>query len=174
MTTHINHFREALESAVEEALAKVPDEVVTAVYDACDDERGRLREENENLRAQLKQLNAAANRGLDSLNALISDTTDPGVEALGARYELRNTLVERLPHTPAPETHTVEQQVRDQIAEELKAAIDRSRQHEADLGTSESGMDARRLGLIAALRIVQGDDKFGMPTAAAEARKAGE
>ncbi|MGY0062762.1 hypothetical protein ACWY4P_40555 [Streptomyces sp. LZ34] len=172
MTTHMDRFREALEGAVEDALAKAPEEVVTAVWNACDDERGRLLEENENLRAQLKQLNAAANRALDSLNAFITDTSDPGVEALGARYELRNTLVERLPHSPEPEVHSVEQQVREQIADEIKAAIDRSRAHEASLGVAEPAMDARRLGLISALRIVQGDDRFGVP--AAGVRKAGE
>lgn len=38
------------------------------------------------------RLRAAAQRGLESLENLIADTTDPGVEALGARHELARAL----------------------------------------------------------------------------------
>lgn len=38
------------------------------------------------------RLHTAAERALDSLEALIADNTDPGVEALGARYELATAL----------------------------------------------------------------------------------
>lgn len=41
------------------------------------------------------------------------------------------------------------------VETEIQAAIDRSRDHERELGTSEPAMTARRLGLLAALRIVQ-------------------
>ncbi|MFD7861835.1 hypothetical protein [Streptomyces sp. NPDC059783] len=39
------------------------------------------------------RLRAAAQRALESLNDLIAATTDPGVEALGARYELGQALL---------------------------------------------------------------------------------
>ncbi|MFE7626069.1 hypothetical protein [Streptomyces sp. NPDC057509] len=39
------------------------------------------------------RLREAAQRALESLNALIADTTDPGVEALGARHELGQALL---------------------------------------------------------------------------------
>ena len=90
-----NEFREALESAVEDALAKLPEEVTSAVCNACDDERGRLLDENRELQAKLRKLNAAANRALDNLNMFIADHSDPGVEALGARWELWHSLTER-------------------------------------------------------------------------------
>lgn len=102
MSTTTRAFRDALERAVEDAVADLPEEIVSAVWNATDDERGRLAEENKQLRAQLTALNAAANRALDSLNALIEDSSDPGVEALGARYELRQRLVERLPNATRP------------------------------------------------------------------------
>lgn len=38
------------------------------------------------------RLRSAAQRALESLENLIADTTDPGVEALGARYELATAL----------------------------------------------------------------------------------
>jgi hypothetical protein len=40
----------------------------------------------------MTRLHEAARRALDSLNDLIANTTDPGVEALGARYELATAL----------------------------------------------------------------------------------
>ena len=51
-----DRFREALESAVEDALAKLPQEVVSALWNALDDERGRLAEENRDLHAKVAQL----------------------------------------------------------------------------------------------------------------------
>jgi hypothetical protein len=40
----------------------------------------------------MTRLHEAARRALGSLNDLIANTTDPGVEALGARYELATAL----------------------------------------------------------------------------------
>jgi hypothetical protein len=39
------------------------------------------------------RIEAAARRALDALNDLIANTTDPGVEALGARFELSQALI---------------------------------------------------------------------------------
>ncbi|MFJ1653668.1 hypothetical protein ACIOC2_20220 [Streptomyces sp. NPDC088337] len=41
---------------------------------------------------QTTRIEAAARRALDALNDLIAHTTDPGVEALGARFELGQAL----------------------------------------------------------------------------------
>lgn len=46
------------------------------------------------------RLGAAAQRALESLDDLIANTTDPGVEALGARYELAHALSTAGPTTP--------------------------------------------------------------------------
>lgn len=46
------------------------------------------------------RLEAAARRALDSLAALILDSPDPGVEALGAQYELRQVLAGEVPEIP--------------------------------------------------------------------------
>jgi hypothetical protein len=46
---------------------------------------------------QPDRLRSAAQRALESLEDLIANTTDPGVEALGARYELATALL----NTPA-------------------------------------------------------------------------
>lgn len=43
------------------------------------------------------RLRAAAQRALESLTDLIANTTDPGVEALGARYELGQALLNTSP-----------------------------------------------------------------------------
>ncbi|MFJ4918120.1 hypothetical protein [Streptomyces sp. NPDC088726] len=45
------------------------------------------------------RVRSAAQRALQSLEALIADTTDPGVEALGARHELATALLNT---SPAP------------------------------------------------------------------------
>lgn len=46
------------------------------------------------------RLEAAARRALDSLAALILNNPDPGVEALGAQYELRQALHGTTPEIP--------------------------------------------------------------------------
>lgn len=66
-----------------------------------------------------------------------------------------------VPVYPAPVVETLQNELA-RIETEIQAAIDRSRDHERDLGISEPAMDVRRLGLLAALRIVQGD-RFGAP-----------
>lgn len=47
-----------------------------------------------------EQLQAAAQRALEALGALILDSPDPGVEALGAQYELRRALLGTTPEIP--------------------------------------------------------------------------
>ncbi|MFE9920440.1 hypothetical protein ACFYQA_02300 [Streptomyces sp. NPDC005774] len=42
---------------------------------------------------QPTRIETAARRALDALNDLIANTTDPGVEALGARFELSQALI---------------------------------------------------------------------------------
>lgn len=56
---------------------------------------------------QPDRLTAAARRALAALDDLISNTFDPGVEALGARHELSTALIAAsLPAVPADEeTH---------------------------------------------------------------------
>ncbi|MGY1439465.1 hypothetical protein [Streptomyces reniochalinae] len=117
-----DRFREALESAVEDTLIRLPEEVVTAVWNACDDERGRLSEENDKLREQLTKLNIAANRALDSLNMLITEVADPGVEALGARYQLHQSLASRTPHSVYADPTSPEQARSTTLAKAIEAA----------------------------------------------------
>lgn len=57
---------------------------------------------------QPERLEAAARRALDSLAALILDTPNPGVEALGAQYELRQALLGETPEIPTTRTWTIE------------------------------------------------------------------
>lgn len=103
MTAELDRFRQTLKDGVEGELESYTEDIaksiVATLWNACDDERGRLLQENKELRAALLKLNAAANRGLDSLNMLIQDSSDPGTEALGARHELRMALIARLPAT---------------------------------------------------------------------------
>lgn len=60
------------------------------------------------------RLRDAARRALDSLNDLIADSSDPGTEALGARFELETGLT----NTPAPPPAD-RAALREQIAEAL-------------------------------------------------------
>lgn len=46
------------------------------------------------------RLEAAARRALDVLSHFILDSPDPGVEALGAQYELRQALIGDAPEIP--------------------------------------------------------------------------
>lgn len=66
------------------------------------------------------RLRDAAQRALESLNALIADTLDPGVEALGARHELGQALLNTAPAV-AP-TAPPAADLRDRIAEALARA----------------------------------------------------
>lgn len=133
-----DRFREALESAVEDALIRLPEEVVTAVWNACDDERGRLSEENDKLREQITKLNTAANRALDSLNMLITEVADPGVEVLGARYQLHQSLASRIPHSVDADPTSPEQARSTALAEAIKAA--RGEYLTDDTGTDEDAV----------------------------------
>ena len=54
------------------------------------------------------RLEAAARRALDSLAALILDNPDPGIEALGAQYELRQALLGAVPEIPTTRVWTIE------------------------------------------------------------------
>lgn len=56
------------------------------------------------------RLQAAARRALDSLAALILDNPDPGIEALGAQYELRQALHGTAPEIPTERVWQVEAQ----------------------------------------------------------------
>lgn len=97
MNPRIDLFREALEGAIKNALADIPRDITAAIWNATDDERGRLVDENKRLSEQLDKLNTAANRALNSMESLITEHDAPSTEALGARYELRQALVERIP-----------------------------------------------------------------------------
>lgn len=54
------------------------------------------------------RLEAAAQRALDSLGDLILNTPNPGVEALGAQFELRQALLDAIPEIPTTRTWTIE------------------------------------------------------------------
>ncbi|MET8080064.1 hypothetical protein [Streptomyces sp. NPDC005303] len=54
------------------------------------------------------RLEAAARRALDALGDLILNSPDPGTEALGAQYELRQTLLGVIPEIPTTRTWTIE------------------------------------------------------------------
>ena len=50
--------------------------------------------------AEYESLRAAAQRALESLSGLILDSRDPGGEAFGAQYELRQILSGAVPEIP--------------------------------------------------------------------------
>jgi hypothetical protein len=54
------------------------------------------------------RLEAAARRALDSLGDLILNTPNPGVEALGAQFELRQALLDAISEIPTTRTWTIE------------------------------------------------------------------
>lgn len=56
----------------------------------------------------MSRVEAAARRALDSLGGLILNTPDPGVEALGAQFELRQALLDAIPEIPTTRTWTIE------------------------------------------------------------------
>ena len=54
------------------------------------------------------RLEAAARRALDVLGYLILDHPDPGTDALGAQYELRQALLGAAPEIPTCRTWQIE------------------------------------------------------------------
>lgn len=54
------------------------------------------------------RLEAAARRALQALSDLILDNPDPGVEALGAQYELRQALLGEAPEIPTERAWRIE------------------------------------------------------------------
>ncbi|MER5750665.1 hypothetical protein [Streptomyces sp. NPDC002088] len=57
---------------------------------------------------QPNHLEAAARRALQALGDLILDSSDPGVEALGAQYELRQALLGTAPEIPTQRVWQIE------------------------------------------------------------------
>jgi uncharacterized phage infection (PIP) family protein YhgE len=76
-------FREELESAVEGALTDMTKEVVTAVWNACDDQRGELQERINQLHTELKARPTRAEVLRKAADELDED------DYLGAADELR-------------------------------------------------------------------------------------
>lgn len=58
------------------------------------------------------RLEAAARRALQALSDLILDNPDPGIEALGAQYELRQALIGEAPEIPTERAWRIESQRR--------------------------------------------------------------
>ena len=54
------------------------------------------------------RLEAAARRALDALGDLILNSPDPGTEALGAQFELRQALLDAIPEIPTTRTWTIQ------------------------------------------------------------------
>lgn len=84
------------------------------------------------------ELHAAAHRALSSLEDLIAELHDPGVEALGARYELARALgtlsPKELPLDEpgfSPDPHTIREATLRQAAHDLTA-------HCPDHGTADT------------------------------------
>ncbi|MFF5421828.1 hypothetical protein [Streptomyces misionensis] len=80
------------------------------------------------------RLHAAAQRALESLEDLIRNTTDPGVEALGARWELAHAL-------SAPAARQTGQQP-DETADDLCAHCGETRRGHHHAFTSTAEFDA--------------------------------
>lgn len=78
------------------------------------------------------RLEAAARRALDSLAAFILDTSDPGVEALGAQYELRHALLLDTPPIPTDRVWQVQVQRRNGSWIDHSPATSDGRQAHAD------------------------------------------
>lgn len=115
------------------------------------------------------RLAAAAHRALTAFEDLIAESRDPGVEALGARYELATALQRVSPYEkPLDEPGFDPRADLARIERELLAALDSSRNAYPELADAPE-----RLGLLAALRIVQGD-RFGAPKTAAALQRADE
>lgn len=97
------------------------------------------------------RLEAAARRALDSLAALILDTSDPGVEALGAQYELRQALHLDTPPIPTRRDWYLETRRRDGSWSRYSAVMDRSDLAERDYTeTVASYGDKRSYRLVCA------------------------
>lgn len=97
------------------------------------------------------RLEAAARRALDSLADFILDTSDPGVEALGAQYELRQALHLETPPIPTNRDWYLETQRRDGSWSRYSAVMDRSDLAERDYTeTVASYGDKRSYRLVCA------------------------
>lgn len=109
---------EAVERA-ERAEAEVAEQAATiAGHEKAAGSDGRIIADleaiNDEVRAENERLRAAATRAADALDDLIANTSDPGVEALGARWELRHALRNRTGSGPLPTTEDYRVVLRDE------------------------------------------------------------
>ncbi|MGW1527556.1 hypothetical protein [Streptomyces sp. NPDC002159] len=104
------------------------------------------------------RLQAAARRALDALGDLISNTSDPGVEALGAQQELQQALLDHTPPRPDERTWTVETRRRNGSWQQYGASRDTAGDgHELfarDVNGSSGAFPLRLLSSVTAYALV--------------------
>lgn len=91
-----------------------------------------------------ERLAAAARRALEALVDLICNTRDPGVEALGAQFELRQALIGHAPVKPDQREWTIEVQWRDGTWRRSGIAYDDHAEAQEEFDEAAAGRAGRR------------------------------